>query len=203
MPPSPIPTGGDHKPNLQMSSVTADWNSGQDLYFNIRSMMLKFSHILFLFFILSAGLSCEEDCKCAGTGQFDYMVFGHFYGECAGEDCVEIYKFDAEHLYEDSTDVYPNGLAAYAGEYYTLPDSKFQAVKDLLNAFPEELYEESNTVIGMPDAADWGGIYVEVKFENNPSMSGFWLLDQNESFMPQVYNDFVDRINEKIALIHQ
>lgn len=31
----------------------------------------------------------------------------------------------------------------------------------------------------------------------------YWLLDQNGSNMPTVYNKLVDRINEKIALINQ
>jgi len=165
--------------------------------------MRKNLYIISFVVILFSGLACEKDCNCAGTGQFEYMIFGHFYGECGGEGCVEIYRLDKEKLYEDSTDVYPNGLAPYAGQYYQLSDEKFQLVKDLIYEFPEALYAEPNTVIGMPDAGDWGGIYVEMKFKDDPGLSGFWLLDQMESNMPQVYNDFVDRINEKIALIHQ
>ena len=33
-------------------------------------------------------------------------------------------------LYEDSTDVYPNGLTPYVGAYYPLSDEKYQQVKD-------------------------------------------------------------------------
>ncbi len=146
---------------------------------------------------------CDKECDCAGTGEFEYMVFGHFYGECGGEGCVEMYKLTEVALYEDSTDVYPTFVSAYEGQYYSLSNEKFQLVKDLIYEFPEELYAESNRVQGMPDAADWGGIYVEMKYKDEPGLSGFWLLDQNENNMPQVYNDFVDKINEKIALINQ
>jgi hypothetical protein len=165
--------------------------------------MKKLCLILFSSAAMVAFSSCEKDCNCAGTGEFEYMVFGHFYGECAGEGCVEIFKLDGERLYEDSTDVYPNGLSPYTGAYFVLPEEKFQMVRDLVNDFPEALYAEPQIVIGQPDAGDWGGIYVEMKFKNEPGLTGFWLLDQNESNMPQVYNDFVDKINEKIAIIHQ
>jgi hypothetical protein len=138
-----------------------------------------------------------------GTGQFEYMVFGHFYGECGGEGCVEIFKLTEVALFEDSTDVYPGSLLPYAGVYNLLPDAKFQLVIDLMDSFPEALYAESNNVIGMPDAGDWGGIYIEMKFTNEEALSGFWLLDQHEGNMPEVYNLFVDEINEKIALINQ
>ena len=72
-------------------------------------------------------------------------------------------------------------------------------------SYGQDVYkrQEQDTIIGMPDAGDWGGVYVEVKMKNLNSLSGFWLLDQMESNMPQVYNDFVDKINEKIAIINQ
>ncbi len=165
--------------------------------------MKNLFHFLVLSFFVVTVLSCQKECECAGKGKFEYMVFGHFYGKCAGEGCVEIFKIDEESLYEDSTDVYPNGLAPYIGQYTLLPDAKFQLVKDLIQAFPEALYAEPNNVIGMPDAGDWGGVYVEIKYENEEAFSGFWLLDQHEGNMPQIYNDFVDKINEKIALINQ
>lgn len=165
--------------------------------------MRKILFILSISVVMFSGLSCEKECDCAGTGEFEYMIFGHFYGECAGEGCVEIYKIDPEHLYEDSTDVYPNNLEAYEGEYDLLPYAKYELVKDIIDFFPEELYEETNNVLGNPDGADWGGVYVEIKFKNEEALSGFWLLDQNEQNMPQIYNDFVDKINEKIALINQ
>jgi hypothetical protein len=59
---------------------------------------------------------------------------------------------------------------------------------------------ETAIVIGQPDAGDWGGIYFETK---DGSTHRFWLLDQLENNMPVIYNEFVDRINEKIVLINQ
>ena len=165
--------------------------------------MMKYFIVLSLISAMIGFSGCEDECDCAGTGDFEYMIFGHFYGECVGEGCVEIFKIADGALFEDSTDVYPNGITAYEGQFYALDEAKYQLVKDLVGDFPNELYDETEHVIGMPDAGDWGGIYVEIKHENAPAQSGFWLLDQMESNMPEVYNAFVDRINEKIHLIQE
>lgn len=160
--------------------------------------------------LLSAGLflfciSCNEKEQSLqpANNEIAYFIFGHFYGECGGEGCVEIFKLEDEKLFEDTTDVYPTWMAPFNGTYISLPQEKFELVKDLVEYFPEELYEETGNVIGQPDAADWGGIYVEIKYVEDEEKSGFWLLDQNTSNMPDVYNAFVARINEKIMLINQ
>ena len=36
----------------------------------------------------------------------EYLIFGHFYGECIGEECVETFKLTDEKLYEDLNDNY-------------------------------------------------------------------------------------------------
>ena len=128
------------------------------------------------------------------------MVFGHFYGECVGEGCVEIYRIDKFSLIEETSEQYP------ADEFYSFEESTQlseelrEQVIDLLDNVPDELWDETATVIGVPDGGDWGGIYVEILSDKGMR---YWLLDQNEQNMPAVYNEFVDRINEKIALINQ
>ena len=156
--------------------------------------------IAFLPFLLAGVLSCDKDKDCSGDVS-EYLVFGHFYGECGGEGCVEIFRIDDAKLYEDIKDQYPGSNDFYAGDFDTqLPDGKFELVKDLESFFPEALLNESEVVIGQPDAGDWGGIYFEIK---RGSIHRFWLLDQMDSNMPAEYNEFVDRINEKIIIIHQ
>ena len=89
----------------------------------------------------------------------------------------------------------------YQGQFDTiLADEKFQLVKDLESYFPEGLLDETVIVLGHPDEADGGGIYFEIK---TADMHRFWILDQMDYNMPAVYNEFVDHINEKIALINQ
>ncbi len=55
-------------------------------------------------------------------------------------------------------------------------------------------------MIGQPDAGDWGGIYVEYKFN---SVRKFWLIDQKKSNIPAYLHEFVDKTNKKIELINK
>jgi hypothetical protein len=160
--------------------------------------------ILFLGLVtvfMLVNISCDKKDCIHPSENGDFIVFGHFYGKCFGEGCVETYKIIDSKLYEDTLDQYPGSDTFYPGQFVNqLSAEKYNLVKDLETYFPQELLNETATVIGQPDAGDWGGIYFEIK---SGSIHRFWLLDQMENNMPAVYNEFVDRINEKIALIHQ
>lgn len=144
-----------------------------------------------------------KDKECGEpAGELEYFIFGHFYGECGGEGCVETYKIEDGALYEDDLDHYPNITAPIDAHWNKLSNDKYEAVKSLSAEIPMSLFDESNHVLGIPDGGDWGGIYIEVKYSGSQSSkSGSWLLDKNESYMAQVYNDFVDKVEEKIAII--
>ena len=49
--------------------------------------------------------SCNKDDEIE-LNQTVFLVFGHFYGECIGEECVEIFKLTTNKLYEDTNDNY-------------------------------------------------------------------------------------------------
>jgi hypothetical protein len=140
--------------------------------------------------------SCDKDD--IELSNSDYIVFGHFYGECMGEQCVEIFRLEKEKLCEDTKDQYPNSNDFYSGNYVQLSQQKFDAIKDLTNSFPTDLLNETDIVIGQPDAGDWGGLYIEYNFNG---VRKFWLLDQNKSNVPTKYHDFIDKVNEKIELL--
>jgi len=163
------------------------------------NMKIKISCTIITLFALLL-LGCEEK-ECCFAPPADYMVFGHFYGYCAGEGCIEIYRIDDQSLLEDTLDLYPENTGFYSGDFNVqLPGEKYVLVNDLESFIPEELLNETSIVLGQPDAGDWGGIYFEI---NKGSTHQFWLLDQMDNNMPESYNAFVDKINEKIALIHQ
>ena len=147
--------------------------------------------ICITFFLLT---SCKKnDSELSNS---DYIVFGHFFGMCLGEQCVEIFRLEKDKLFEDTKDQYPNGNNFYVGNYVQLSKQKFNDTKDLTNNFPTDLLDEPDTVIGQPDAGDWGGLYVEYNFNG---VRKFWLLDQMKSNVPTKYHDFIDMINEKIT----
>lgn len=140
-------------------------------------------------------ISCKKDNE-VNLSKTDYIIFGHFYGECIGEQCVKIFKLDKEKLFEDTKRIYPTGNSFYEGRFDQLPKEKFDITKDLTNYFPMSLLKEEKTVIGQPDAGDWGGIYVEY---NANGLRKFWLLDKKKSNVPTKYHNFIDKVSEKIA----
>lgn len=142
-------------------------------------------------------------CKKDGTDPIvlsdgDYLMFGHFYGMCSGESCVEIFRLEQNRLLEDTKDLYPNNTNAYNGDYVALSASQFAAVQDLTSYFPNDLWAVSNRVIGQPDAGDWGGLYVEYSLNG---VRQWWLIDKMRDNVPAVYHPFLDKIEEKIALL--
>ncbi len=153
--------------------------------------------ILFsLCLLLILSVSCKKETSTANSS--DYLIFGHFYGMCGGEQCVEIFKLDNCRLYEDSRDIYPNRDTFYVGAYSQLSNQQFNAVEDLMDFFPQDLLNESDTVIGMPDAGDWGGFYIEYNFNGTRR---FWILDKMKTNVPSQYHAFIDKLNEKISLL--
>jgi hypothetical protein len=145
--------------------------------------------ILFLSIII---VSCKRDHDQVPNS--DYLIFGHFYGECGGENYIEIFKLGNDNLFEDTKDQYPNTNSFYDGSYVKLSDEKFNLTKDLMDFFPYDLLNETNTVIGQTDAGDWGGLYIEYNFNGTRK---FWLMDLMKTNVPAKYHNFIDKIVEK------
>ena len=130
----------------------------------------------------------------------DYLVFGHFYGECMGEGCVEIFKLTNTTLLEDTNDHYPGSQNAYNGNFSVDRSTFFSQVEDLWEVIPDNIFEETETVIGQPDAGDWGGLYFEIQKEN---FHRYWLIDQQKSGIPEYLYELTDSINAKISVLIQ
>jgi hypothetical protein len=146
-----------------------------------------------------AGLvaACDKDDDNTAP---DYIVFGTFFGECIGEGCIEIYRLTATNVSEDTTDQYPNSLTPLTGDWVQLPQEKFDAVKDIIGPIPEALLIEMVTVIGQPDAGDWGGAYLEWK---EGDIHRFWLLDLNRNNLPEQYDALVTQIEAAVTIIQE
>ena len=133
---------------------------------------------------------------CAGqiTAPLDspYFIFGAYFGECLGEQCVEIYKIRDGKLFEDTRDLYPGaGEVPLPTQFEPRPDSLYQKVRGLPLAFPSALLNEPDNIIGMPDAADWGGYYVQVLVNNEIR---FWMIDRMKSNLPAYLHNFADEL---------
>ncbi len=154
-------------------------------------------NLLALFLLSFCLLSCNDD----DIVESDYLIFGHYYGECFQESCVLMYKVEESRLLEDTKQEYPNMQMRYAGNFTEeLENSDFQIANDMVDEIPEELFDETETIIGQPDAADQGGLYLEYNYDGELH---YWYIDQNKGNLPQYLHDFIDEINNRIFLINE
>lgn len=151
---------------------------------------------LFICLSLVMSMSCTDDATA--NAEIDYLIFGHFYGECSGEVCIEIFRIDAKQISEDINDTYPNSNDFYNGQFVPLDQEVFLQVNNLREEFERKLLNEDEVVIGQPDAGDWGGIYLEYK---SGSTRRFWLIDQKKDNLPTYLYNFHDAINARLNIL--
>ena len=101
---------------------------------------MRKSIFYFLLLILISACTTQDE---TALNEGDYLIFGHFYGFCVGESCVEIFKLTNDKLYEDSNDNY----AMEPFNFEELGHDKFEQAKDLINYFPEKLLTEKESII--------------------------------------------------------
>lgn len=159
----------------------------------MKQFVLLFSISTILF------ISCTKQDEQPNLQDPDYIVFGHFYGFCMGEECIEIFKLTGNELYEDTSDTYPRWDRYYEGQFVKLNQSKFELAKSLREDIPLQLLAEQDTVFGSPDAADGGGIYFAIV---NEEQRRFWVIDQVDHNLPEYLKTFKASINESISLIN-
>lgn len=139
-------------------------------------------------------ISCDDD-EGVSLNENSFLIFGHFYGECLGEACVETFKLTDTQLFEDTLDDYSGKNLEFA----VLENAKFELVKDLPNFFPEKLLLENEDVQGCPDCADGGGLFIQ--YSKNGNVKD-WRIDQDKRNVPEYLHHFIDKVNEKIRLIN-
>ena len=149
--------------------------------------------------LVSLTSACHKTEPLVESSSFEHLLFGHFYGECLGDECIELFRLETEKLFEDDLDQYPHRDKAYQGNYVELSTEKFNQVKDLKDHFTLALLAEDRIIFGCPDCADQGGLYLEYGVEGQ---SAFWILDNNQAEIPNYLHGFVDKVHEKITLIN-
>jgi len=141
-------------------------------------------------------ISCNKDDNELNINEQNYLVFGHFYGMCGGEECVETFMLTDKSLFEDTADDYSGDKM----EYTKLGNDVFEQVKNLTDFFPNELLNQNETVFGCPDCADGGGLFIQYSQNGNVKS---WRIDQVKDNIPSYLHDFVDKVNEKISIINE
>tara|TARA_B100000780_G_scaffold252290_1_gene199328 strand:+ start:133 stop:600 length:468 start_codon:yes stop_codon:yes gene_type:complete len=141
-------------------------------------------------------IACTKSDNNMTINEQNFLVFGHFYGFCDGESCVETFKLTDEKLFEDTIDDYMGQNL----EFEELESGLFLQVNDLPDFFPNQLLNESETVFGCPDCADGGGLFVQYSKNGNTKS---WRIDQDYNNIPSYLHEFVYKVNEKIGIINK
>lgn len=157
----------------------------------MKSFVLK---VAIVFAFLGLATNCKEDNGINSPYDNSYIVFGSYFGMCSGESCIEIFKIDNGALYEDTTDIYPIPQL-YEGKFVQLPQSKYNMVKDIITKVPKQLLSDTNTIFGIPDAHDQGGIYLELKVDGKRR---FWMMDTYTNRLPEYLRIFSNTLKEYI-----
>ena len=157
---------------------------------------MLYRKLTFITTILLITLGCQSDEIVLSDS--DYIVFGDYYGMCKANSCVDIYRLESNRILADTKKQYPNRFSFYEGNYTALSNEKYEAVKDIVNYFPDELLNIKDTTIGQPDAGDWGGFYIEYNYNGKHQ---FWMLDKMKSNVPASLHAFIDKLNEKLSYL--
>ncbi len=147
--------------------------------------------------LISILLSCSSDNdQSLHINEQNYLIFGHAYGECLGESCVETFKLTHESLLEDVLDDYNHQNM----EFIELDNELYEQVKNIQDYFPNQLLNQNETIFGCPDCVDGGALFIQ--YSENGNIKS-WTIDQDKSNVPEYLHIFMDKVNEKIALINE
>ncbi len=157
-------------------------------------MQLKNMRFLLL---ITLGLWACGDSTSDELDSIEPIIFGLYYGHCFGEMCIETFKIENGKLYEDQSDDYSKS----AFDFVLLSDDLYHQVKDIVDHIPQELREINGQTFGCPDCADQGGVFLELFDQSDAESNMKFFIDQSPNDTPKYLHDFVDRVNEKIALL--
>lgn len=144
---------------------------------------------IILSLIILAG--CSDKCPVSAPDG-DYLVFGSFYGMCAGEICIEIFKYENNILYEDGADIYPSSEEMpYKGNYYIIDNKYPDDIDYLLSHFPGELLSSGQRTFGIPDGHDQGGLILQVKKDGIVKQ---WLIDMQTTWLPEYLKNYAEKL---------
>lgn len=146
-----------------------------------------------LLFIPLLLLSCRHEPETRLV-ELDYLIFGHSYGECFGETCVEIFQLRDGVLYED-TSLF---IQSNAYQFTPMDNDKYLLVKDLPEYLPTQLLQSESAIFNNPVFQDGGALVIEVSIGGKVKT---WFIDQFKSDVPEYLHPFMNKVNEKIALL--
>lgn len=142
--------------------------------------------------------ACKE--KAETPQKHDYLLFGTYRGHCDGPNCIVFYKLENGNLYQSESQIYPIANVFYNGPFKQLSKEQYNQVKDIEQVFPIDFLNANNQIIGCPDCADTGGIYIEI-CKNGITKN--WFIDKDKSKVPNDLYAFLDAFWLKIEFLKE
>lgn len=134
-------------------------------------------------------LSCSKEEHDTAN---HYLVFGHTYGKCVGEECLEVFKLTQDSLFEDLSDNFFSGGA----KFVSLSKAKHSLALPLLADFPQELKGEVNRTFGCPGCHDQATIIIQ--YFDGVKLQQF-LVDEDKPMIPVFLHAYVEDIQKTIS----
>ena len=144
-------------------------------------------------FVLALISGCEKDTELVKPDSDDYLVFGWFYGECWGPDCVKVYKIQDGKLYRDIYD--ENNFWNITFDDTPMSDEKYEIAKVMLEEFPDQILDETKDTFGCPDCGDWGGMHLQLA-QGDLNMT--WRIDLQDNDLPEYLIPYKNRMLEVV-----
>ncbi|WP_276498738.1 hypothetical protein [Pontibacter litorisediminis] len=133
--------------------------------------------------------------------QDSYLIFGRFYKDCVGGECMKLYKLENNSLYEfleDSTN-YPSFNQFHTGDFRKLSQEKYNRISTLAASIPQELLEIKSGFVGKTDH-NWSGYYIEYAKGGERK---FWIFDEARRDVPPAYLPLLNEIEKSLNEVKQ
>lgn len=157
----------------------------------------------FLLLLLMIIVSCSDSevvetvLEENETSLEEKIIFGYYFGNCIGEECMETFKIEEGRLFEDLNDDY----SRKSYDFIELSNILYIQVVDLFDDVPIELKTAQSQTFGCPDCLDQGGVYLQLYDSVRLNNSREFFIDQDKINTPKYLHNFVDSLNQKIALL--
>ena len=119
------------------------------------------------------------------------LIFGTYFGFCFG-DCTQLFKMESGEIFADEGVDRLIVDEALTFQANPLPESDFALASPLYN-IPDSLFLEEKTTLGIPDAYDQGGLYLELT-EQDKTLR--WYLDSSVSALPEYLQEYAQLIKD-------
>ncbi len=165
---------------------------------NTKIMSRKILVLLVLITVFFAACKKETNHSasvCPLLSADDYLVFGTYYGFCAG-NCTSLYKLTTTEVYEDDINYFEKEKDVVFRSQ-PLGSSKLSLAAELCRSFPFDSIISEKETIGCPDCHDQGVVYVELK-KNGLVRKWFIDPDANQNDVPAYLKSYVKLVKTTV-----